>query len=476
MAGAFCICCTVKSSAAVVSEKLEFDPGSLGKNGFVCEFAFKYAFLMCGGEVTVVPVLNFKEKSDTYVYEGRRYSVSATGYVGKEGRRFEANGVEAELYFNGSSLGMVRLEYITNIVTDAIGGCLSDTYAPLKMLGLDSKNYSEQIDGFSLRNISIIAGDSRDPSFEEHLKNDEPADNSSSVPSSADATFPGRERGTLTYDHVVNNIPGGLTIHEGYDEQGRRVRFTAAQREKFVRGQRYTIEGEVNPDGIIAVHSISIASSTGLTENSPSGNEVNSDYVSSNDVDARTADSASAAAASSNDNVRGQTAMIQQADRETRIRNEGIQEMEGVAARALGAGMGYGIMLCEDIKGLMVSTPSDGSLLMLIGYGMNDLLSSPEDDVDSGETFRKKWMLSFDFGINAFKTRRILPCIGAVMGGWREKRKTDSFAEDVKDESFLLGISFGFSVILEPFQGYIGWNTLFSDGVNIGIMLNFGQD
>lgn len=117
-----------------------------------------YQFVNCGGDVQLG--INYKKNVNftTFSYNEKNVGASEVGSeLWPKPNEIEVQEIEASLYFGTQNLGKVNLNYIVG----NFSGCFGETFDVLAQVGQDpkAKEYKDQINDLTLRNITIIRAD-----------------------------------------------------------------------------------------------------------------------------------------------------------------------------------------------------------------------------------------------------------------------------------------------------------------------------
>ena len=118
---------------------------------------FRYQFVNCGGEVQMG--VQYEKKADfiTLVHNGSVYYEAHAPDLWPNSNQIEVGDVMAKLYYGNQYFGDVKLTYIVG----NFAGCFGETFDVLKQVGKNpsQKDFLENLDKFSLKDIRIIRGD-----------------------------------------------------------------------------------------------------------------------------------------------------------------------------------------------------------------------------------------------------------------------------------------------------------------------------
>lgn len=117
---------------------------------------FRYQFVNCGGEVQVGVQYDRKAEYISYLRNGVAYFSDNAPELWPKPNQIEVGSVQAKLYYGNTYWGEVSLTYIVG----NFAGCFGETFDVLKQVNKDptAREYRENLDKFSLKNIAITEG------------------------------------------------------------------------------------------------------------------------------------------------------------------------------------------------------------------------------------------------------------------------------------------------------------------------------
>lgn len=123
-------------------------------DGFAFSVDFQYKFMICGGEVYLTYGFSSASAKGTYFrLKGEKYSLSEIQHEFNFSSDVSCTAVEADVYFQSSYLGHVRMTNIVNLLT----GCYGDGFWLFQRLVRpeEDKHYRNKLDGFRLSNVAF---------------------------------------------------------------------------------------------------------------------------------------------------------------------------------------------------------------------------------------------------------------------------------------------------------------------------------
>ncbi|MEN3322686.1 hypothetical protein VP395_03040 [Mariniflexile soesokkakense] len=129
------------------------------KTGFnFTGMGFGYQFVNCGGDVQLGINYSKNVNFTTFSYNEKNVGASEVGSaLWPKPNEIELQEVKGNLYFGNQNLGKIHLNYIVG----NFSGCFGETFDVLAQVGQDpkAKQYKDQINELTLRNITIIRAD-----------------------------------------------------------------------------------------------------------------------------------------------------------------------------------------------------------------------------------------------------------------------------------------------------------------------------
>jgi hypothetical protein len=137
------------------------------ERGFELDIPLTWGIRTCYGQIYVDMISNEKMiSSDSYIYEGKRYTISDLGREAFEKPEAMGIAVGADVYVGSSRLGSIEMDYILSVSAGCYGTSVYKIFEPL---GLKDDNYIDQLESISLQNLKVLRVSCSDAGVENQI-------------------------------------------------------------------------------------------------------------------------------------------------------------------------------------------------------------------------------------------------------------------------------------------------------------------